>query len=306
MTHEPDRRSWRYGNAGAEVLDFHRSMLVDEARMDAFQRAIATTVRPGDVVVDIGAGTGVLSFLACKAGASCVYAVERGPVIELARDLCEANGFDDRVVFLPDWSTAIDIPERADVLLTETIGNAAVDEGIIAWTIDARRRLLRPEGRIVPGRIELWAAAVESWDDHAQVSDWSAPSIPLDYGVARARAQRTLWCADLAADDLLTAPALVADVDLHLVDEPGGLEESGRFRVRRDGVLHGLACWFRAELVDGITLTNRPPTPAPSWAQGFLAMPQPLDVKAGDALTWELGVSGEGDDWAWSIARVDA
>jgi precorrin-6B methylase 2 len=279
-------------------------MLVDEARMGAFQRAITATVRPGDVVLDIGAGTGVLSFLACRAGAARVYAVERGPVIELARELSEANGFRDRIVFLPDWSTVVDIPEPADVVVTETIGNAGVDEGILAWTVDARRRLLRPGGRIVPGRIEVWAAAAQSWDDHAQVSDWSAPSLPFDYGIARARAQQTLWSVDLDAHDLLTAPALVADIDLHLDRDPGGVDGSGRFRVSRDGALHGLACWFRAELAEGITLTNLPPTPAPSWAQGFLAVPRPLDVKAGDLLAWELSVSAGGDDWRWRITRV--
>ncbi|MDX2379002.1 MAG: 50S ribosomal protein L11 methyltransferase [Acidimicrobiia bacterium] len=305
MLNVPDRPSWRYGNAEAEVLEFHLSMLVDEQRMRSFQDAIAATVRPGDVVVDIGTGTGILSFLACRAGASRVYSAERGPVVELARELSEANGFGDRIVFLPDWSTAIEIPEPADVVVTETIGNAAIDEGIIAWTLDARRRLLRPGGRIVPGRIELWAAAVESWDDYAQVADWSAPALPVDYSIARARAEQTLWSAELAADDLLTAPTLVADVDLHLVQEPGAVEGAGRLRVRRDGVLHGIACWFRSELAPGIMLTNAPPTPAPSWGQGFLAVPRPLDVKAGDILAWDLRVGANGADWAWSIAPAD-
>ena len=143
MSHAPDRPTWRYGNTEAELLDYHLSMLVDEPRMRAFARAVRRSVRPGDVVLDIGAGTGVLSFLACSAGASRVYAVEQGPVIELARGLSERNGFDDRVVFINDWSTAVELPELADVVVTETIGNAALDEGIIAWTIDARHRLLR-------------------------------------------------------------------------------------------------------------------------------------------------------------------
>ena len=177
-------------------------MLVDETRMCAFRDAIAATVRPGDVVVDIGAGTGVLSFLACTAGAKRVYAAESGPVIDLARELSEANGFGDRIVFMPEWSTAIEIPEPADVVITETIGNAAFDEGIVAWTIDARRRFLRSGGRILPRSVELWMAAAESWDDHAEVSDWSAPSLPVDYSAARSRAEKTLWRADLAANDL--------------------------------------------------------------------------------------------------------
>ena len=300
----PDPLTWRYGNAEAEILDYHRSMLVDETRMRAFRDAITATVRPGDVVVDIGAGTGVLSFLACMAGAKRVYAAESGTVIELARELSEANGFADRIVFIPEWSTAIEIPEPADVIITETIGNAAFDEGIVAWTIDARRRFLREGGRVVPRTVELWMAAVESWDDHAEVSDWSAPFLPVDYGAARRRAERTLWSVDLTADDLLTSPTLVAGADLRTAEDPV-VDESGELRVRRDGTLHGMACWFRSELAEGISLTNLPPTPAPSWCQGFLAIPRPLAVTAGDVLGWEISVSADGAEWEWRIDVIE-
>ena len=305
MPHAADRPTWRFGNAEAELLEYHLSMLLDDARIGAYQQAIASSVRPGDVVVDIGAGTGILSFLACSAGASRVYAIEGGPVVEVARELCERNGFGDRVVLFNEWSTAVDLPELADVVITETIGNAAIDEGIIAWTIDARQRLLRPGGLVLPKRVAMWTAAVESWDDHAQVSDWSAPTLPIDFSVVRDRAERTVWFAELRKDQLLTEPALVVDVDLRVVADEA-VTASGEFSVRRDGTLHGLACWFNAELVDGITLSNSPPTASPSWAQGYLPISKPLAVTTGDLLLWEITVSTDGGDWSWRISRGDS
>jgi hypothetical protein len=63
-----------------------------------------------------------------------------------------------------------------------------------------------------------------------------------------------------------------------------------------------LACWFDADLVDGITLTNSPPTASPSWAQGYLPIVKPLAVTTGDLVTWELAVSTDGADWSWRIS----
>ncbi len=132
MPHLPGSPYWQRDGSHSQVLDYHLSMLLDTARMQSYRRAIEASVQPGDVVVDIGCGTGVLSFMACEAGAKQVYAIEGGPVIELARELAIDNGFADRIEFLTGWSIDVGIPEPADVLITETLGNAGLDEGIIA------------------------------------------------------------------------------------------------------------------------------------------------------------------------------
>ena len=281
------------------------SMVFDPARMDAYEEAISRAVRPGDVVVDIGAGTGVLSFLACAAGASRVYAIEGGAVVEVARELCERNGLADRVVFINEWSTDADLPEPADVLITETIGNAAIDEGIIAWTIDARRRMLRPGGVVLPRRVGMWTAAVESWDDHSVVSDWSAPTLPVDYRSVGDRAARIMWFAEFGPDQLLTPPALVAGLDLSAVADETVIG-SGELIVSREGTLHGLACWFDADLFDGVLLSNAPPSASPSWVQGYLPILEPAAVTTGDRLTWRIAVSPDGEEWSWGLSLEGA
>jgi predicted RNA methylase len=122
----------------ARTLLYHAGMLADERRMDAYRDAIHEAVRPGDVVVDLGSGTGVLSFFACQAGAARVYAIERGPTARLGRELCRANGFDDRVTFIEDYSTNVQLPERADALVTETLWDFGVGEGMVGAMADAR------------------------------------------------------------------------------------------------------------------------------------------------------------------------
>jgi len=81
-----------------DQVSFHRMLLNDVVRMEAYRRAIFQTVKRGDTVLDVGSG--ILAMLACQAGAGRVYAVEQGPVIAAARELATANGFADRIVFL--------------------------------------------------------------------------------------------------------------------------------------------------------------------------------------------------------------
>ncbi|HEV2918346.1 MAG TPA: 50S ribosomal protein L11 methyltransferase, partial [Actinomycetota bacterium] len=70
----------------------HRTRICDRVRIEAFRRAIDSMVRPGDIVLDIGAGSGILSMFAARAGAARVYAVERTTVAVLAQELAAANG----------------------------------------------------------------------------------------------------------------------------------------------------------------------------------------------------------------------
>lgn len=289
-----------YDDNEAQILDFHRSMVVDSARMRAYARAVMAAVKPGDVVLDLGCGTGVLSFLACVAGASRVYAVEQSAVISLAEELSRRNGFDDRIVFLNDWSAGVELPEQVDVLLTETIGNAAIDEGIVGWMMDARLRLLRPGGAVVPETLRLWTAAVESWDDHALVADWCSGPLTFDFTAAHERARDTLWWVDLPAKSVLTDPALVSTLDLREAEDRT-IDASGVLSSKRKGTVHGLACWFDAELVSGITVSNKPPAEAPSWSQAFLPAAQPFRVTAEETLSWKVSASANGGAWQWDV-----
>ncbi len=113
------------------VIHTHGGLLADRVRTESCQRAIAEIVKPGSVVLDLGCGSGILTLFACQAQARKVYAVEAGEAIELAKVLCLKNGFQDRIAFYHDVSQRIELPERVDVIVTETMGNFGLEEGML-------------------------------------------------------------------------------------------------------------------------------------------------------------------------------
>lgn len=88
-------------------------------------------VAPGDVVVDLGTGSGVLVVAAARAGARRVYAVEADTIADGTHAVFEANGVLDRVTPVGSRSTEITLPEPADVLVAELIGNEPLGERVL-------------------------------------------------------------------------------------------------------------------------------------------------------------------------------
>ena len=130
--------------------------------------ALVAAVRPGDVVLDIGTGSGVLAVAAARSGARRVYAVEASDIAEVAGRVFAANGVTDTVTLVPGWSRQIELPEPADLLVAEIIGNEPFEEEILETTLDARRRLLKPDARLIPHRLTLLARPLRLPDGEAR------------------------------------------------------------------------------------------------------------------------------------------
>ena len=141
-------------------FEVHRTMICDRVRTGAFRRAIDSVVRPGDIVLDVGAGSGILSVFAARAGAARVYAVERTSAAVLAQELAAANGVAEIVQVIHGDVTDLEPPERVDVIVSEWLGGFGIDEGMLVPVIVARDRWLKPGGVMIPRLVTAWAALV--------------------------------------------------------------------------------------------------------------------------------------------------
>lgn len=278
--------------------DIHIRMLNDQARTVAYQQALREVVQPTDVVVDVGTGTGILAASAALAGARQVYAVERtGNMPKLAREFFRVNRLEDRVTLVEGDSSRIELPERADVMVSEIIGNDPLAEGILSTTADARRRLLKPNARLIPSGLRLYAlplsAPVGMYEQAvftAQQAELWRQSYGLDFSnyvadSAKRSFSTTVNTARVKDWPRLAAPILIEAIDLNS-DMLELVEVSRVFDIEADGVINCVILYFEAQLAPGISLSIHPDHAGAtnSWASWAWLPGGALRVSAGQRM----------------------
>lgn len=274
-------------------------MVTDERRMEAYAAALRQAVTPGCTVVDIGAGTGIASLLACRYGAGRVHAVEPDEAIEVARRSARDNGFADRITFHQTLSTSLELAEPADVVVSDLRGVLPLLEHHLPAILDARSRLLKPGGRLIPARDRLWAAPVEHPERYRDCeAPWRSNAFGLDLRAGLEFVVNTWWRTRCAPEQLLAPGRPWAALDYATVEHTrvsGGAD----WRVARPGTLHGLLLWFDAELGEGIGYSNAPGEPELVYGQAFFPLREAVPVKAGDRITARLDASLVAEDYIW-------
>lgn len=300
----------------ATVVQLHTRMLNDQPRTQRFISAIAEVVRPGDVVVDLGTGTGILAMAAARAGARKVYAIEAGPVGPIARKLFAANGLADRIELVEGYSTDIDLPERADVLVTETFGNSPLSEEVMEIVVDARGRFLKPDARVVPGSVRVFGTPITvppgersqflfTPDRLNTWREWYGLDFTPLGGVDR-NALLTHWldCRKVVDWQSLADAAPLADIDLTSVSD-AAVRGTADVPVLRNGVLSGVAIHFDLRLSPGVShSTDAWQSDADNhWLVPIYFFVEPMDVRRGDIL--ELSYSYDpADKEEWIDVRL--
>lgn len=267
------------------IIDRHREYLRDTVRVDAFAAAVRERVRPGNIIADVGAGTGILGLLACQAGASRVYAIERSGMVTLATEIAAANGFADRIVPVHATSDLARLPEPVDGIVTDQIGHFGFEAGLFDVMADARR-FLKPDGWAIPGAIELVLAPIEDAEIRERLAFWSRPLNGLDFSAASEWALNTGYPKALEAAQLLGGAVRVARLECpgdH--DDRSVLDLRATIVAERDGLLDAVGGWFVAELAGGVTLSNGPDA-SPRLTRRNLVLPlrDSIRVQPGDRL----------------------
>ncbi|KAF8753625.1 hypothetical protein HU200_011594 [Digitaria exilis] len=254
------------------------------------------------VVVDVGAGSGILSLFAAQAGARHVYAVEASEMAEHAQRLISGNpALGQRITVIKGKVEEVELPEKADILISEPMGTLLVNERMLESYVIARDRFLAPGGKMFPttGRIHMAPFSDEYlyvemankglfWQQH---NFFGVDLTPLHGSAFQGYFSQPV--VDAFDPRLLISPptyhtldfTTMKEEDLYEIDIPLSFVASVGTRV------HGLACWFDV-LFGGSNverwLTTAPGSPTTHWYQLRCVLSQPLYVMAGQEITGRL------------------
>jgi len=278
--------------ASRHVPRWHFPMLNDEERNQAFATALSQQVRPGDHVLDIGSGSGLLAMLAIQAGAARVTSCEADPLLAaVARQVIQHNGFSDVITVIPVRSTDLevgrDLAEPADLIVTEIVDCGLIGEGMLPTLRHAKQRLLKPGGRLVPQAARV-AGAVLCCPSARRLNSVQG-TLGLDLGAMNNLSTPGHFPLrlDTWPHTLLSEQVEIFRMDLvaePLIDGSRVL----RLPITESAIADGLVAWFELELAEGVTLNNAPANAGSHWMQAYLPFASPCPVIAGQQLVVEV------------------
>ncbi len=282
--------------SSAIVPFWHIPMMNDTRRNDCFERAIrrALAIRGTSAqILDIGTGSGLLSMMAAREGATNIVTCETVPAIaRVAQEIVAENGYGEQIKVIGRSSTALsvgeDIPAKADILISEILSSDLLAEDVLSTFEDARRRLIAEDAIVIPKAATARGCLVasETLAAYSHVETASGFDVSRFNSLAPLRlpihGTMTEWSRlsndfEIASLDLTSA---AHEPELRAVSIP----------VIASGTAVGVVQWMHVDLIDDIVFSNHPDGYHDGgWLQVLHVLPKPIPVEAGSVVDFLLG-----------------
>ncbi|MCP3909738.1 MAG: methyltransferase domain-containing protein [Actinomycetia bacterium] len=268
-------------------LSEHEEMLSDSVRVETYHRGIHRQVKPGDVVLDLGTGAGLLAFMASKAGARKVYAVEHSDFIEVAREIGRHNGITN-IEYVQANSREFTPPEPIDVVIHEQMGDELFNENMLVNLLDLRDRVLAPGGRILPARFRLFMEPVSFHESMRVRRFWNIELpdgldlSPMEQSLVAARFDvghtEQLWTRPGSVSSTMDQPEPILELDLNTLASIEDLPTDHVIERAASAptIVDGLCVWFEAIFDNDTMLSTSPLAPVTSWGNRLFRLDREL------------------------------
>ncbi|CAI9100527.1 OLC1v1037648C1 [Oldenlandia corymbosa var. corymbosa] len=162
-----DKTSADYYFDSYSHFGIHEEMLKDVVRTKTYQNVIYKNsfLFKDKVVLDVGAGTGILSLFCAKVGAKHVYAIECSGMADMAQEIVKLNGYSEVITVLKGKVEEIELPvAQVDIIISEWMGYFLLYENMLDTVLYARNKWLVKDGLVLPDKASLYLTAIEDAD----------------------------------------------------------------------------------------------------------------------------------------------
>uniref|UniRef100_A0A0K2UAB2 type I protein arginine methyltransferase n=1 Tax=Lepeophtheirus salmonis TaxID=72036 RepID=A0A0K2UAB2_LEPSM len=286
-----------------EDIEIHKLMLEDKPRTEAYRDAILNNASlfKDKVVMDVGAGSGILSLFAAKAGAKRVYAVEASSISDPLKKIVELNGYGGVIQIVAGRAEDVEIPEKVDIMISEWMGFYLFHESMLNSFIKARDKHLDTENDgfvfpssailyVAPSSLPLLREAKDYWND--------VYGFNMSPMVENVRMKPEI--VYIEDSNLLSEPKAVTKLNLNWVSEENVNEISLRelFTLSQDGSFNSVVLWFDVTFdaastdesitIHSSTLSTGPSSPSTHWKQTIIPLEVNKELKIGDKILFDL------------------
>lgn len=289
------------------MIKNQQNMLEDYTRTGGYYNAIMKNAADfkGKVVMDVGAGSGILSIFAAQAGAKKVYAVEASNMAHFTKKLVDGNGLSDVIEVLHKRLEDVELEEKVDIIISEPIGVLLVHERMIETYVKARDLFLKKGGLMFPGTSNIFVCpfsdptlALEQqhkaafWDNHNFYG--VDVSVLREDAVNEHVSQPVVGMFDpsfLIAKEYTKYPVDFRTITL---EELYKIKIPFQTTVSETAICHGLATWFDFTFAGSdatVVIDTAPFAPVTHWQQCRFLLEEPLAVNATQKVSGVLDMS---------------
>jgi len=290
----------------------HEKMLADSVRIDTYKIAIQKLIGPEDVILDLGTGTGILALFAAKQKPQKIYAIDHTKFIDVAREIAKRNGCED-IEFIRCNSRTFKAKEKLDVILHEQMGDYLFNENMIHNILDLKKRLLKPNGRIIPGKFELYLEPTTLEESFNIPFIWENKLHGIDFGFLKENYEaldefkpadyREQWIEGAAVKQFLCDSKPVLTFDLNTLKSEDEIPHSIELtkQMVRSGSFDGFCLYFKVIFDEEISFDTCPLTEYTHWGNCFFRI-ESRPCFGGDVVRATLTMRDLLDIRTWSVS----
>ena len=251
-----------------ENLYDHEQMIADSVRVDTYYEAISRYIKPDDVVIDLGTGSGILAFFAARQKARRVYAIEHSNFIEIAEKIAIHNNINN-ITFVKSNSRNFTPPTKVDYILHEQLGYAIFNENMLKNILDLKRRVLKDTGKILPGKFELYIEPASLNNEYRVPFIWEKEVHGIDFSFLKTNkvvdkykspSYKSRFIQPSAIDTYLCNPEPILRFDMNemMLDDELPRKLKCSKQVSHTGQLDGLSIFFKVIFDDTLYFDTSP------------------------------------------------